>query len=56
MTASRPDDFEPRVVRGGSWINDQDFARCAVRFGFDPSDRDYYVGFRVVCSSPIANR
>jgi hypothetical protein len=43
----------PRVLRGGSWFNSLGLARCAYRGGGDPSGRDYFVGFRVVCSSPI---
>ncbi len=42
-----------RVLRGGSWGYDRDCARCAVRFRIDPDVRDYNLGFRVVCSSPI---
>ena len=42
-----------RVLRGGSWNNYQDFARSAYRRRLYPFDRDDYVGFRVVCSSPI---
>jgi len=45
-----------RVLRGGSWGYDQDGARCAVRVGIYPDNRDNYFGFRVVCSSPIENR
>jgi formylglycine-generating enzyme required for sulfatase activity len=40
-----------RVVRGGSWFNGHDRARCAVRYRFLPEDRDYLVGFRVVLVS-----
>jgi len=44
-----------RVVRGGSWGLIQDYARCAVRDGNQPGNRDYYGGFRVVllCSAPV---
>ncbi len=41
-----------RVLRGGSWNADQDYARSAYRGGDRPSDRSSDVGFRVVCSSP----
>jgi hypothetical protein len=44
------------VLRGGSWYNSQDNARCANRSGGAPDVRDYGIGFRVVCSSPITNR
>lgn len=41
-----------RVLRGGSWVNLQDDAHCAVRSRWcHPSGSDHYFGFRVV--SPI---
>jgi formylglycine-generating enzyme required for sulfatase activity len=43
---------DSRVLRGGSWGSDQDVARSASRVRFSPSNRDFNVGFRVVCSSP----
>ena len=42
-----------RAVRGGSWLSSQDFARAGYRYFFGPVFRNYGVGFRVVCSSPI---
>jgi formylglycine-generating enzyme required for sulfatase activity len=42
-----------RVVRGGSWDLDRDFARCVDRFSDPPGHRHNNIGFRVVCSSPI---
>ena len=42
-----------RVVRGGAWLNLQDGARADCRNYFIPGVRYYYIGFRVVCSSPI---
>ena len=42
-----------RVVRGGSWLNYQNFARAACRGNFNPNSRFNYIGFRVVLSSPI---
>jgi formylglycine-generating enzyme required for sulfatase activity len=42
-----------RVVRGGSWSGDQDVARAAYRLRRLPVNRNDYLGFRVVCSSPI---
>jgi len=38
-----------RVLRGGSWLNNQDFARCAYRYYFDPDYRRDRLGFRLVC-------
>ncbi|MGH6895935.1 MAG: SUMF1/EgtB/PvdO family nonheme iron enzyme [Geminicoccaceae bacterium] len=54
--APAKDPDAPRVVRGGSWYDLQDLARCAFRSGFHPGDRVSSIGFRVVCSSPITNR
>ena len=41
-----------RVLRGGSWNNNQDNARSANRNRNNPDFRFNYVGFRVVCLSP----
>jgi formylglycine-generating enzyme required for sulfatase activity len=41
-----------RVVRGGSWFNVEDFARCADRRRTLPDIRSVNLGFRVVLSSP----
>ena len=41
-----------RVVRGGSWFNDLDFARASSRAGPAPGNRRRLVGLRVVRSSP----
>ena len=41
-----------RGLRGGSWLDYQDFARSAGRDGSNPDFRNYLIGFRVVCSSP----
>lgn len=44
-----------RVVRGGSWNDHRDNARCAFRGRLHPGDRNYYLGFRVVLrSSPVS--
>jgi formylglycine-generating enzyme required for sulfatase activity len=42
-----------RVVRGGSWLNSSDGARAAFRSYYDPGSRNFSLGFRVVCVSPI---
>jgi hypothetical protein len=44
-----------RVVRGGSWLDPRDFARCASRYWYHPGFRDDHCGFRVVLrSSPVS--
>jgi formylglycine-generating enzyme required for sulfatase activity len=43
-----------RVVRGGSWDDDQDYARAAYRAHYDPGLRDFNLGCRVLCASPIS--
>jgi hypothetical protein len=47
---------ESRVVRGGSWYFDLDFARADYRFDYHPVSRLNDVGFRVVVWSPIPGR
>ncbi|MBN1203037.1 MAG: SUMF1/EgtB/PvdO family nonheme iron enzyme [Anaerolineae bacterium] len=42
-----------RVVRGGSWNNNQNNARCAYRNNNNPNNRNNNIGFRVVCASHI---
>ena len=37
-----------RVLRGGSWANAGKNCRAADRYGYDPSSRTNYLGFRVV--------
>ncbi len=44
-----------RVVRSGSWFNTQDSARTAFRGRVFPGYCHSFLGFRVVCSSPILN-
>ncbi len=46
---------ESRVLRGGSWNGSQDNARAGSRGSSPPDFRYYNIGFRVVCSSPIAD-
>ena len=44
-----------RVVRGGSWYNHQDLARCTFRHWSQPDLRLDLIGFRVVLrSAPIS--
>ena len=50
---TRAKEPRPRVLRGGSWAFDLDIARCAVRSRYDPAVRNFFLGFRVVCLSPI---
>jgi formylglycine-generating enzyme required for sulfatase activity len=47
------DESVVRVLRGGSWFNLQRNARASYRFNFDPDYRYSFLGFRVVCVSPI---
>ena len=47
------DEQVPRALRGGSWVVDAGRARAAYRDSSDPDYRNYYVGFRVCCVSPI---
>jgi len=39
-----------RVLRGGAFSNNQQGVRCASRSRYDPSNRNYDIGFRVVLS------
>ncbi|NLF78992.1 MAG: SUMF1/EgtB/PvdO family nonheme iron enzyme [Chloroflexi bacterium] len=43
-----PSGTRGRVVRGGSWLDDQVNARCAYRFRLDPGNRFDSIGFRLV--------
>ena len=54
----KPSETDPggddgRVVRGGSWFRYRGRARCAYRDGSLPGYRHRYLGFRVLCVSPI---
>ena len=44
-------DSSRRVVRGGSWIDDQDYCRSALLNWIEPGDRFFIIGFRVVVSA-----
>jgi len=46
---SHADDFDSRVLRGGSWYSRQGDARSADRNGDSPDCRNNSFGFRVVC-------
>jgi formylglycine-generating enzyme required for sulfatase activity len=54
-SAGLPNDGRPfttgscsiRVNRGGSWINDPTFLRSAYRYWSTPTDRNYFLGFRL---------
>ena len=43
---------EPRAFRGGSWLYASTYCRASNRNRYDPSNRDYILGFRVVLSPP----
>ena len=45
-----------RVVRGGSWGNHRNSARCAIRYRDVPGSRYYDLGFRVVLRSAPASK
>ena len=51
-SAWKSDDSNYRVCRGGSWLNNSGFVRCAFRFRYHPYVRNYYLGFRLVLGSP----
>ncbi len=44
---------QARVLRGGSWLSSPGGVRSSVRVNPRPDDRFNYIGFRVLCSSPI---
>jgi formylglycine-generating enzyme required for sulfatase activity len=46
--AAHRGDSARRIVRGGSFLLDHRYARCAVRYGSDPLRRPWMYGFRVV--------
>ncbi len=43
-----PDKGGSRVVRGGSFVNNWSNMRCANRFWYNPYDREFNLGFRLV--------
>jgi formylglycine-generating enzyme required for sulfatase activity len=46
------DENARRIRRGGSWFFDPWLCRSAYRYRSNPSVRDLYIGFRVVCIAP----
>ena len=36
-----------RLLRGGCWLDNARYVRCAYRFGHDPGDRYAFIGFRL---------
>ena len=50
------DSGDPRVVRGGSWSNDQNYARAAYRFDGDPGLRSVDTVFGWWCVVPHLNK
>ena len=43
-----PTSGQDRVLRGGSWLYDSQYARASYRVGDEPSSRNDYLGFRCV--------
>jgi len=46
-TASEQQDCNMRVLRGGSWIDQSDWMRSAIRYGDNPDSHSYIAGFRL---------
>ncbi|PYQ81936.1 MAG: formylglycine-generating enzyme family protein, partial [Acidobacteria bacterium] len=45
-----PDSGNMRIVRGGSWVNENvSMLRCAYRHKVPPDTYAYSIGFRIVC-------
>lgn len=42
------DAVEFRIVRGGAWLSDAEYLRCAIRSWNHPDGRSKYLGFRLV--------
>ncbi len=42
-----PSEGSARVIRGGSWYDYGRYCRSAVRYGYGPTLRIYYLGFRL---------
>ncbi|MBA7669021.1 Formylglycine-generating enzyme [subsurface metagenome] len=41
-----PSSGSRRVRRGGSWNDNDSYLRAAYRFSYNPSSRNYFIGFR----------
>jgi formylglycine-generating enzyme required for sulfatase activity len=39
-----------RAFRGGSWADYSAYCRVSMRLGVKPSERNDFIGFRIVCS------
>ena len=46
-----PDSEPRRVFRGGCWSNNWKYVRVSIRGSETPYERDYRLGFRLVCDS-----
>ena len=53
--AARKTGVETRVLRGGSWNSFAGSARSAIRYGYSPDFRSYFIGFRLA-STPLNAR
>jgi formylglycine-generating enzyme required for sulfatase activity len=51
LDPSGPSKGTDRVVRGGDWGSPFRRLRSACRVGYDPSYRDFHMGFRIACSA-----
>ena len=46
--SAEKEDYIRRVIRGGSWYYKSGYARSANRYGYDPDDGSFDLGFRLV--------
>ena len=46
--SAEKEDYNRRVIRGGSWHYKSGYARSANRYGYDPDDGSFDIGFRLV--------